>query len=275
MNRKLRSILKYLLVISCVAIWLLPIYWMIITSFKSTAEIYRTVPTLFPEKPTLESYIYLFRETAFLSGVKNSLIVALTVATFSMVIGYPASYALARLRFRMNRTFSTILLLCYLIPASVLYIPLYNMISKLGLSNTIWALIVIYPVFTLPYVAWVLTPHIRSVPRSIEEAGIIDGCSRLQSMFRIVLPSVLPGIVSTFIFAFTLCWGEYLYALVNVLSEGSKTYPLIITSLIYGDLYPWNQIMAAGTLVCIPVVFLYTFANKFIIGGMTAGAVKE
>lgn len=274
MNKRVKSVLKYLLVISCVVIWLLPIYWMVTTSLKPTSEIYRAVPTLFPQRPTLESYMYLFKNTEFLNGVKNSLVVALTVSTFSIVIGFPASYAIARLRFRMSRTFSTVLLLAYLIPSSVLYIPLYNMVSRLGLSNSIFALIVIYPVFTLPYVAWVLTPHIRSVSRSIEEASIIDGCNRFQTMFRIVLPSVSPGIISTFIFTFTLCWGEYLYALVNILSEKSKTYPLIITSLIYGDLYPWNQIMAAGTLVCIPVVILYTLANKYIIGGMTAGAVK-
>ncbi|HCT89889.1 MAG TPA: carbohydrate ABC transporter permease, partial [Lachnospiraceae bacterium] len=248
MKKQVRTVLKYVLVISCTAIWLLPIYWMVATSFKPTAEIYRNIPTLFPQNPTLESYRYLFQETRFLNGVRNSLIVALTVAAFSMLIGYPASYAIARLRFRMSRPFATILLLCYLIPSSVLYIPLYNMVNKMGLSNSLPALMVIYPVFTLPYVAWVLTPHIQSVSRVIEEASIIDGCTRVQRMYRIVLPAVFPGLVSTFIFAFTLCWGEYLYALVNILSEESKTYPLIITSLIYGDLYPWNQIMAAGTL---------------------------
>ena len=132
----------------------------------------------------------------------------------------------------------------------------------------------IYPTFTLPYVSWILIPHIASIPYDIEEAAIMDGCSRFMVMYRIIFPLALPGIVSTAIFAFAMCWGEYLYALVNVTQESMKTFPLIIAGLIFGDLYPWGQIMAGAIIGCLPILVIYTLSSGFLSGDQSAGGVK-
>lgn len=149
------------------------------------------------------------------------------------------------------------------------------LVSKVGLSNTITGLMLIYPTFTLPYAAWMLIPYIRSIPYDIEEAAIVDGCNRIGSMYKIVFPLAIPGIVSTFIFTFALCWGEYLYSLVNINSTEMKTFPVIISNLIYGDIYPWGQIMAGGILAGIPILVVYMLASNFLVGGTTAGGVKQ
>ena len=148
------------------------------------------------------------------------------------------------------------------------------LVSKLHLTNTIWGLIVIYPTFTLPYVAWILIPHVASVPQELEEAARVDGCSRFGIMYQIVLPLVLPGLISTTIFAFAMCWGEYMYALVNLTSSRVQTFPLVISGLIYGDMPPWNQLMAGGVLAGIPVILIYMIASSRLVGGATDGGVK-
>ena len=163
----------------------------------------------------------------------------------------------------------------YLIPTSVLYIPLFMLVSKTGLSDSLLGLILIYPTFTLPYTVWMLIPHVGSVPKSIEEASVVDGCTKIQTMLRIVFPLAKPGIISTCIFAFSMCWGEYLYALVNISSSMSKTYTLVISGLVFGDVYPWAQIMAGAITACLPILLVYMFASKFLVGGVTAGGVKQ
>ena len=189
-------------------------------------------------------------------------------------IAYPAAYAIARIKFKGKEMFSKTILFCYLLPSSVLYIPLYIFVSLVGLSDSIWGLMLIYPTFTLPYVSWILIPHIASIPYDIEEAAIMDGCSRFMVMYRIIFPLALPGIVSTAIFAFAMCWGEYLYALVNVTQESMKTFPLIIAGLIFGDLYPWGQIMAGAIIGCLPILVIYTLSSGFLSGDQAAGGVK-
>ena len=165
-------------------------------------------------------------------------------------------------------------LFMYLLPTTVLYIPLYMLVSKMHLTNTIWGLIVIYPTFTLPYVAWILIPHIAAVPKELEEAAKVDGCSRIGTMYKIVFPLALPGIISTTIFTFAMCWGEYMYALVNLTSSQVQTFPLVISGLIYGDMPPWNQLMAGGVLAGIPIIVIYMLASSGLVGGATDGGVK-
>jgi len=270
-----RKILHRIFIAICLFIALAPIYWMLNTSLKSEAEIYLKVPTMWPKAPTLEAYRYLLTETNFLNGIKNSLIVAGFVSLFSIFVAYPAAYVLARMTFKGKRFFSKTVLFTYLLPTSVLYIPLYIFVAKLGLTNTIWGIMLIYPTFTLPYVAWILIPHIASISTALEEAAYIDGCSKFQTMYRIIFPLALPGIISTTIFAFAMCWGEYLYALVNLVSKEVQTFPLILSGLIFGDMPPWNQLMAGAILASVPILVIYLLASSSLVGGATAGGVKE
>ena len=202
------------------------------------------------------------------------MIVAFVVSAFSLLVAYPAAYTLARIKFKGRQAFSRGILFTYLLPTSVLYIPLYIFVAKAGLTDNILGLILIYPTFTLPYVAWILIPHIASIPTDIEEAATVDGCSKFRIMYQIIFPLALPGIVSTTIFAFAMCWGEYLYALVNVTKTSMQTFPLMIAGLIFGDMYPWGQLMAGAILACVPILIIYMFASGSMVGGATEGGVK-
>ncbi|NCB71370.1 MAG: carbohydrate ABC transporter permease [Clostridia bacterium] len=270
--------IKYVsIVLVCIflLIALFPIYWMFNTSLKSQFEVYQRVPTMFPKQLSLDGYRYLYSRTPFLRSLLNSFIVGISTAAFSLVVGYPAAYALSRIKFRGRMVMAKGVLYTYLIPTSVLYIPLFMLVSKADLSDSLLGLILIYPTFTLPYTVWMLIPHVGSVPKSIEEASVVDGCTRIQTMLRIVFPLAKPGIISTCIFAFSMCWGEYLYALVNISSSASKTYTLVISGLVFGDIYPWAQIMAGAITACLPILLVYMFASKFLVGGVTAGGVKQ
>lgn len=274
-SKRTGKILGRLFIVVCLVVALFPIYWMLVTSLKSEGEIYAKVPTLIPNNATLDAYKYLLTSSNFMGALKNSLIVATVVSLVSIFIGYPAAYTLSRTKFRGKRLMSKSVLFTYMLPTSVLYIPLYILVSRLGLTNTLWGLILIYPTFTLPYVVWVLLPHISSVPADLEEAARMDGCNRFTIMYRIVFPLVLPGIISTTIFAFAMCWGEYLYALVNLTSSNVQTFPLVISGLIYGDMPPWNQLMAAAIMACVPIVVIYMLASSSLVGGATDGGVKQ
>ena len=255
MNSKAIKILHRIMILLFLLAALFPIYWMLNTAFKTQGEVYSKIPTLIPKKTTLDNFSYLLFKTKFVNALKNSLVIAGAVTIFSIGIAYPAAYAIARIKFKGKEMFSKTILFCYLLPSSVLYIPLYIFVSLVGLSDSIWGLMLIYPTFTLPYVSWILIPHIAS-------------------MYRIIFPLALPGIVSTAIFAFAMCWGEYLYALVNVTQESMKTFPLIIAGLIFGDLYPWGQIMAGAIIGCLPILVIYTLSSGFLSGDQAAGGVK-
>ncbi|MEG0914005.1 MAG: carbohydrate ABC transporter permease [Oscillospiraceae bacterium] len=273
-KKQMIHILHILLVAICLVVALFPIYWMLNTSFKTQFEMYQRSPTFWPKEVTLDGYQYLFTKTPYLNSLKNSFLIAFSCAFFSIFFAYPVAYAVARLKFYGRKFLSNLILFSYLIPTAVLYIPLFIFVSNCGLTDNILGLMLIYPTFTLPYVAWMLIPHVRAVPTDIEEAATVDGCNRLQNMYRIVFPLAIPGIVSTFIFAFSMCWGEYLYALVNISSSEMKTFPLVISGLIYGDIYPWNQIMAGAILACIPILLVYIFFSKLLVGGAMEGGVK-
>lgn len=274
-SKRVGKILSRIFIVICLVCALFPIYWMLVTSLKSEGEIYSKIPTLIPKHITFDAYTHLLTKTNFLNAMKNSLIVAAVVSVFSIVIAYPTAYTLARTKFRGKQFLSKSVLFTYMLPTSVLYIPLYILVSRLGLTNSLWGLILIYPTFTLPYVAWILIPHIAAIPMGLEEAAKMDGCSQFRIMYQIVFPLALPGIISTTIFAFAMCWGEYLYALVNLTSTSVQTIPLVISGLIFGDMPPWNQLMAAAIMACGPIVIIYMLASSSLVGGATAGGVKE
>lgn len=252
---------------------LFPIYWILVTSLKATAEIYRLVPTFWPEKVTTEGYVNLFTRTDFLEWLANSAVVALVVSFISLVFSVLAAYGLARFRFRGRRTVAFLILVAYLMPPALLFIPLYILVTRMGLSGSMAGLILVYPTITIPYATWVLTSYFRSISVDLEEAALIDGCSRLGALRHVTLPLAAPGVVSTFIFAFTLCWSEYLYALV-ILSGSQQTMPLGLSSLIVADVARWNEIMAGAIIASVPVTLMYIMASRYIVSGLTLGGSK-
>ncbi len=274
MKKRIYVILHRVLVALFLLLALFPIYWMFNTSLKTDTEVFRMNPTMWPEKLTFDNYKAMATDPMFLNALKNSLLIALAVVAFSILVAFPAAYAIARIEFKGRKLYSKAVLFGYLLPSSLMYIPLYIVVSRVGLTNTIWGMMLIYPTLTLPYCCWVLIPHLRAIPKEIEEAAIIDGCTKWGALVRIAFPLSLNGIVTTMIFAFSLCWGEYLYALVNLTSTSVKTFPVVISDLIYGDLVPWGKIMAAGILSSLPVLILYTLSNSLLSADRGSGAVK-
>lgn len=274
LRKKLPVIIHRIVLIFYILGAALPIYWMLNTSFKTQGEIYSKVPTIFPKNFIIDNYIKVLSDEKFLISVKNSLVTALVVVVIGIMIAFPVAYSLTRKQFLGRRTYSKVILFSYLLPVSLMYLPMYMVVSKLGLVNNTAALYLVYPSFVLPYCAWILMPHVGAVPTSIEEAGLIDGCTQFGVMYRIVFRLAVPGIVSTAIFAFANCWGEYMYALVMLTSSEHITVPIYLNNLIIGDMFPWGEIMAGGVMACVPVFLLYMFSSGFLSGDRTAGGVK-
>lgn len=272
-RRRLTRVLAYFILAIMLVIALFPIYWILVTSLKATAEIYRLVPSFWPEQITTDGYTNLLARTKFLSWLRNSAAVSLVVAFISLVLSIFAAYGLARFRFRGRRMVGFMILVAYLMPPALLFIPLYIIVTRLGLAGSIAGLLLVYPTITIPYATWVLTSYFRSISIDMEEAALIDGCSRLGALRRVTLPLAAPGIVSTFIFAFTLCWSEYLYALV-ILSSATQTVPLGLSSLIVADVPRWNEIMAGAIITSVPVTIMYIAASRYIVSGLTLGGSK-
>ena len=253
---------------------LFPISWMLITSLKTSTEIYKIIPTFWPKKLTFEGYYELFVEKGFLKNVWNSLLVSLIVSFGSIAVSMPAAYAIARIKFKGRKNISKGILISYLMPRTVLFIPLYLLVTKIGLSNSLWGLILVYPTITIPYATWMMISYFQSIPYDIEEAAIIDGCSRTQAMLKVCFPLAKPGIVSTLIFSYTLCWSEYLYALVIINKADYKTIPLALADMVVGDVYAWGPLMGGSLIASIPVIIIYLISNRNLVGGLTAGGVK-
>ncbi|MDR6881356.1 carbohydrate ABC transporter permease [Bacillus sp. 3255] len=253
---------------------LFPLYWMLNTSFKSNGEIYNMTPTFWPKQFSVTAYAKLITEKNFLVNIKNSLIVSVAVAFVSIIVSMLAAYAISKLRFIGRSLISRGILYAYLMPRAVLFIPLYMLVSSIGLNNSIYGLMLIYPTITIPYATWMLISYFKSIPVEIEEAAMIDGCSRARTMLNIIFPLAAPGIAATFIFAFTLCWSEYLYALVVVTKGTDKTITLGLSDMIVGDVFAWGPLMGGSIIASIPVIIMYLFTSKYMVSGMTVGGVK-
>jgi multiple sugar transport system permease protein len=250
---------------------------MTLTSLKQDRELYdrAAVPLLIRQGPTLEHYATLIWETAFITWTANSLVVTVLATTISVIIGTVAAYALARLRFVGVHTFGTGIFVTYLVPTSLLFLPLAQVVHWLGLGDSKWALVVTYPTFLVPFCTWLLMGYFRTVPREVEECAMVDGASRLQALLRIVLPIAVPGLVCAILFAFTLSWNEFIYALTFTSSSDQITASVGVTSeLIRGDIYFWGGLMAGAVLASVPIVILYVFFLDYYVSGLTAGAVK-
>ena len=266
----------YLPLVFYLVFLLFPFYWMSIVSLKPTNDLFDLQFNPFwIQRFTWENYAYLFRETAFAEWVKNTLIVSVVSTVLSLACSIFAGYALARLRFPGSNFLGVGIFLVYLVPPSLLFLPLAQVIAKLGLYNTYWALILTYPTQLIPFASWLLMGYFRTIPREIEESAMADGCSRLQILLRIVLPLSVPGLLSAGIFSFTLTWNEFLYALIFMSSGEMKTIPVgVVSDLIKADTLFWGSLMAAAVLGSVPVALIYSFFVKYYVSGLTAGAVK-
>ena len=256
---------------------LFPFYHMTLTSLKQNRELYdrNAVPLLIRQGPTLEHYQKLLWETEFLTWTKNSLMVTLIATTASLVIGTVAAYALARLKFFGVGSFGTGIFVTYLVPTSLLFLPLAQVVNWIGLADSKWALVVTYPTFLVPFTTWLLMGYFRTVPKEVEECAMVDGATRIQALWRIVLPIAIPGLVCAVLFAFTLSWNEFIYALTFTSSSEQITASVGVTSeLIRGDIYFWGELMAGAILGSVPIVILYVFFLDYYVSGLTAGAVK-
>ncbi|PYM48483.1 MAG: sugar ABC transporter permease [Candidatus Rokuibacteriota bacterium] len=256
---------------------LFPFYFMLITSLKSNAELYnlKSIPFLVQTGVIADHYQYLFQRTEFLTWMKNSLIISVVATSASLAIAILAGYSLARLRYRGVASFGTAVFVTYLVPPTLLFLPLSQVVVWLGISDTIWALIVTYPTFLVPFCTWLLMGYFRTVPREVEECALVDGASRMQTLIRIVLPMAVPGIVCAALFSFTLCWNEFIYALTFVSQSANKTAVVGVTAdLIRGDIYYWGSLMAGAVLASVPIVAVYVFFLDYYVSGLTAGAVK-
>ena len=256
---------------------LFPFYHMTLTSLKQDRELYdrNATPLVISQGPTLSHYSKLLWESAFLTWTKNSLLVTVLATTVSVVLGTIAAYALSRLRFFGVGSFGTGIFVTYLVPTSLLFLALAQVVNWIGLADSKWALVVTYPTFLIPFCTWLLMGYFRTVPKEIEECAMVDGATRMQALLRIILPIAIPGLVCAVLFAFTLSWNEFIYALTFTTSSDQITASVGITSeLIRGDIYFWGQLMAGAVLGSIPIVILYVFFLDYYVTGLTAGAVK-
>jgi multiple sugar transport system permease protein len=250
-----------------------PIYWLVVTSLKIPRDIYRT-PSLWPKTFTAENYRILLEDKGFLVNIGNSLIVAITVTVIAVLIASFAAYSMVRFRYRFRGLFGRLILFAYLTPTSLLFIPLSVVMAQLHLSNSLTGLMLVYLTFALPLATWLLQGYFRSVPRELEEQGMIDGLTRMGALMRIVLPLSAPGLAAVAIFTFTGAWNELLLALVLITSENQRTAPLALNYLITSDVLPWGPLMAGAVLSSVPLMILYFLAQRFMVQGMTAGSVK-
>jgi multiple sugar transport system permease protein len=258
---------------------LFPFYWMAVTAFRPDGELYRTwrqanATPFWTLEPTLEHLKGLMQTTAFPKWLWNTMLIALVSTAISLVCGTFAGYALARLKFRGSEFLGTAIFITYLVPQTLLFIPLADIIRDMHLGNTPWALMLTYPTILIPFCTWLLMGYFKTIPKELEECARIDGATRFGAMVRIIFPVAVPGILSAGIFAFTLSWNEFIYALIFMSTAEMKTVPVgIVSELIRGDIFFWGQLMAGALLGTVPVAIVYSFFVEYYVTGLT-GSVK-
>ncbi len=257
-----------------VLIILVPFWWIASMSFKTYEQIQFAQSIYVPRPFTWENYTGLWIDTRFPLWLRNSLITAVVVTLITTVVASLSGYAVARLRFPGRGSVASLILILYLVPPALLFIPLYRVLAELGATNHLMSLFLSYPTFTVPFCTWLLIGFFKALPQELEEAAFVDGATRFKALTRVVLPLAAPGIVASAIFAFTLSWNEFLYALVFIQDERMITVPVGLNLLIYGDVFHWGQLMAASVITTIPVVALYMFIHRWMVEGLAAGSVK-
>lgn len=273
-NAAITGIFRGIAMTILLAFVLFPFYWILITSFKSDLQISQRVGIFWPAPWTTEQFYALFYEQPFTVWFTNSSIVAITTTALAVVVAALGAYALARLKFFGAQTMQTLLLITYLIPGALMFIPLYQILAQLGVINTRLALILTYPTSMIPFATWLLMGYYRAIPEELEHAAMVDGATRLQAFLKVTLPLTTPALLAVTLFSFTAAWKEYLFAFVFISSERLMTLPIGLATTIYGDIYPWGLLMAASLIISIPVVIFYMYGQRFMVAGLTAGSVK-
>ena len=272
-----RVVTIYIPLVVFLIVLLFPFYWMGLTTFKSNAELIdmESFNPFLVVNPTIDHIKKLLFHTNYPQWLWTTIVVSVASTFISLFASVCAAYAIQRLRFKGSDIVGVSIFLAYLVPPSILFIPLATMVFSLGLFDSRWALILTYPTFLIPFATWLLMGYFKSIPYEIEECALMDGATRLQVLIRIVLPLSVPGLISAGIFAFTLSWNEFIYALTFISSTENKTVPVgVVTELVEGDVYHWGSLMAGALLGSLPVAILYSFFVEHYVSSMT-GAVKE
>jgi multiple sugar transport system permease protein len=272
---------SYFFLVLFAIFFLTPPVYMLITSLKTSAEISAATNPWWVYHPTLSNYIELLTSPSFLTYFRNSAVVSVTVVSLTMLISVPAAFALSRMKFWGSATLATGVFLTYLIPETLLFLPLFKMFAvfnewtDIQLINRWWVLLFVYPTLTVPFATWIMIGYFASIPKELDEAALIDGAGWLQTLTKIFIPVALPGLIAATIFAFTVSWAQFLYPLAFTTSADQLVLPVgIITSLIKGDVFNWGQIMTGALLGAAPPLIIYAFLMDYYIAGLTAGATK-
>ena len=274
MKSRAATAVSYAVLVVLAVLVLFPFYWMTITSFKTEDQMRSLVSMFWPRPFAVENYEQLLARTEFAAWYKNSVVVAVSSTLLATGVGTIGAYALARLKFLGRGFLASATLITYLVPPSILFIPLYAQMRNLGLANSLSGLIAAYPSFTVPFVTWLLMGYFESIPEELEEAAMIDGATRFGAFYRVVLPLSAPGVLAAGLYAFTQAWNEFLYALVFITDGKLRTLPVGLASFITGDVYGWGYLMAGAVLTPLPVIAAYIYLQKYMVEGLTAGSVK-
>jgi multiple sugar transport system permease protein len=266
--------LSYGVLVGLAIVVLFPFYWMTVTSFKNEEQMRSLISMFWPRPLVGDNYEQLLSKTDFVKWYGNSATVAISSTVLATAVGTIGAYALARLRFLGRGFMASATLITYLVPPSILFIPLYAQMRNLGLANSLGGLIAAYPSFMVPFVTWLLMGYFESIPEELEEAAMIDGATRFGAFYRIVLPLSAPGVLAAGLYAFTQAWNEFLYALVFITDGKLRTLPVGLASFITGDVYGWGYLMAGAVLTTLPVIAAYIYLQKYMVEGLTAGGVK-
>lgn len=274
LQRSLNRVTVYVLLGCYLVVLLFPFYWMIVTSLKSTQEIYQTTRMLTVQRPSLAAYHKLLFQTSFLRYFANSTIVTLSAIGISLLVSAMGAYSITKLRWFGRGILGTVILFTYLIPASALMIPMYLVLRDWHLINSLQGLILIYPTFVLPFCTWMLMGYFQSIPTELIEASRVDGVSHFGALVRIVAPLAAPGLATAAIFGFVLSWTLYEYPLVLITDDWNQLLPVGVRNLALGDVYPWAMLMGAGLMAAVPPVLFFLLAQKYVVQGLTAGSIK-
>ena len=271
-----RVIFFYIPLFMFLVMLLFPFYWMIQASIKPDRELYNiALSPFYPRSVTFDHFRYLFENTQFLVWMVNTFIIALASTVLSVTCGVLAGYSLSRLRYPGSTMLGVSIFVTYLVPPTLLFIPLSRLVNEAGLMDTRWSLVLTYPTILIPFSTWLLMGYFRTIPKELEECARIDGATRWQAFIKIILPLATPGILSAGLFSFTLSWNEFLYALVFISSPENKTVTVgVVSELMIADIYYWGSLMAGALLGSIPIAIIYSFFVEYYVAGLTGGAVK-
>jgi multiple sugar transport system permease protein len=267
----------YLPLIPFLIFAIFPFYWVILASLKQNMDLYslKGNPFWFNASPTLAHFHYLFTKTMFLRWFGNQIFVSIFVVLITIITSVLGGYSLSRLHFPGGNLYSIGIFLSYLVPPALLFIPLSQVMAMLHLTDSLWSLIFIYPTITVPFSTWFMISYFRGIPRALDDAAMVDGCSRLGLIWRVIVPLSLPGIISVSLYTLVMTWHEILYVMTFISSSALKTVPAAaISDLILGDVYFWGELMSAVILGCLPIVLIFAFLSRYFVAGITRGAIK-